>query len=146
MQAVLFIGIQGSGKTTFYAEHFLKTHVRLSLDLLKTRGKENRFLQLCLETGQKFVIDNTNPTVSSREPFIETAKRYRFRVIGYYFHTNIHEAITRNQQRTGKEVISIVGIRATHKKLQPPTLQEGFDALYEVTIVNHQFQVQEMIS
>jgi predicted kinase len=58
MQAVVFIGIQGSGKTSFYAERFLKTHVRISLDLLKTRGKEARFLQLCLDTGQKFVMDN----------------------------------------------------------------------------------------
>jgi len=66
MQAVIFIGIQGSGKTTFYQECFLKTHVRIALDLLKTRGKENRFMQLCLETGQKFVIDNTNPTINSR--------------------------------------------------------------------------------
>jgi predicted kinase len=40
MQAVIFIGIQGSGKTSYYAAHFLKTHMRLSLDMLKTRNKE----------------------------------------------------------------------------------------------------------
>jgi hypothetical protein len=73
MQAVVFIGIQGSGKTSFYAERFLKTHVRISLDLLKTRGKEARFLQLCLDTGQKFVMDNTNPTVASRATYIEAS-------------------------------------------------------------------------
>ena len=146
MQAVIFMGIQGSGKTTFYKERFLKTHVRISLDLLKTRGKEQRFLQLCLDTGQKFVVDNTNPTPASRMRYIEAAKRHRFHVIGYYFNSNLHEAITRNQQRTGKEIISIIGIRATHKKLQPPTLQEGFDALYEVTLINNNFEVQEMMN
>jgi predicted kinase len=106
MQAIIFTGIQGSGKTTYYKERFLKTHVRISLDLLKTRGKEALFLRLCLETGQKFVIDNTNPTAASRAPFIEAAKQYRFQVVGYYFNTVLHEALARNNLRTGKETVS----------------------------------------
>jgi predicted kinase len=144
MQAVVFIGIQGSGKTSFYAERFLKTHVRISLDLLKTRGKEARFLQLCLDTGQKFVMDNTNPTVASRATYIEAARRHRFQVIGYYFNTQLHEALARNHQRTGKEVVSIAGIRATHKKLQLPTIHEGFDDLFEVCIQDRAFEVRIM--
>ena len=71
MQAVIFIGLQGSGKTTFYAKRFLKTHVRISLDMLKTRNKEKLFLQLCLATGQKFVIDNTNPGTAERKKYSE---------------------------------------------------------------------------
>src|SRR4051812_8782542 len=38
MEAVILIGIQGSGKSTFYRERFFDTHVRVSLDLLKTRA------------------------------------------------------------------------------------------------------------
>ncbi len=37
MEAVVFCGIQGSGKTSFYRERLLATHVRISLDLLRTR-------------------------------------------------------------------------------------------------------------
>jgi predicted kinase len=136
MQAVIFIGIQGSGKTTFYAERFLKTHLRISLDMLKTRNKERQFVQLCLATGQKFVIDNTNPTLIERRKYIDAAKEARFEVVGYYFHSTVQEAICRNSQRTGKEIVSVIGIRATNKKLQPPQLAEGFDALYEVKICN----------
>ncbi|MDL2321544.1 ATP-binding protein, partial [Desulfosarcina sp. OttesenSCG-928-B08] len=66
MEAIIFCGIQASGKSTFYLERFFKTHVRISLDLLRTRNRENRFLSLCLETGQHFVVDNTNPTRSDR--------------------------------------------------------------------------------
>jgi hypothetical protein len=55
MEATIFSGIQASGKTTFYKERFFKTHIRLSLDLLNTRGKENAFLQTCFETQQRFV-------------------------------------------------------------------------------------------
>src|SRR5215203_4775758 len=111
MQAIIFTGIQGSGKTTFYAERFLKTHLRISLDMLKTRNKEKRFLQLCLATGQKFVVDNTNPTLIERRKYIDAAKEARFEVVGYYFHSTVPEAIYRNSQRAGKEVVSLIGIR-----------------------------------
>jgi predicted kinase len=141
MQAIIFSGIQGSGKTTFYSERFLKTHLRIALDQLKTRNKERQFIELCLATGQKFVVDNTNPTIAVRKAYIEAAKAHRFTVVGYFFNANIQDAIARNSQRVGKENISIIGIRATYKKLQPPTLAEGFDALYEVSIIDNRFQV-----
>lgn len=43
MQAVIFVGLQGAGKTTFYKERFFATHLRLSLDmywLLRRQGKD----------------------------------------------------------------------------------------------------------
>jgi predicted kinase len=144
MQAIIFTGIQGSGKTTFYAERFLKTHVRISLDMLKTRNKERQFVQLCLATGQKFVVDNTNPTLAERKKYLEAAKEARFEVIGYFFSTTVAGAIERNSQRTGKDFVSPIGIRATYKKLQPPTPDEGFDALYEVTIQHGKFDVKKL--
>ena len=144
MQAIIFIGIQGSGKTSFYKEQFLKTHVHISLDLLKTRNKEARFIQLCLETGQKFVVDNTNPTIANRAIYIEAAKNYRFKVIGYYFTTDIQKAIERNSKRQAKEAVSIIGIRATYKKLQAPTLQEGFDELYQVVLNEPDYEITKM--
>jgi len=144
MEAVLFIGIQGSGKTTFYAERFLKTHLRISLDMLKTRNKEWQFFQLCLETGQKLVIDNTNPTVASRAGYIQAAKAKNFTVSGYYFNSTLTEAIKRNKLRVGKELVKDVGIRATYKILQPPTFVEGFDALFEITIRDGRFCIMEI--
>ncbi len=38
IEAVLFVGAPGSGKTSFFKERFFSTHVRISLDLLKTRS------------------------------------------------------------------------------------------------------------
>jgi len=70
MEAVVFCGIQASGKTTYYARHFLHTHVRISLDLLRTRHRETLFLEACLETQMRFVADNTNPTREERARYV----------------------------------------------------------------------------
>ena len=42
MEAVVFAGLQASEKSSFFKERFFSTHVRISLDLLKTRNREER--------------------------------------------------------------------------------------------------------
>lgn len=85
MEAVLFIGIQGLGKSSFYKERFFNTHVRINLDMLKTKNRQRVLLNACLEGKQPFVIDNTNVTAEARSYFIAEAKAAGFRVVGYYF-------------------------------------------------------------
>jgi hypothetical protein len=52
MEAVILVGIQAAGKSTFYRERFA-THVRVSLDLLRTRHREHSLLAWCLGHGQR---------------------------------------------------------------------------------------------
>src|SRR5690242_21811350 len=66
VEAVVFCGIQASGKTTFYRRRFAETHVRLSMDLLRTRRREAILLEACLRAGPPFVIDNPNGTPADR--------------------------------------------------------------------------------
>ena len=40
MEMVLFVGIQATGKSSFYLERFFRTHVRINLDMLKTHHRE----------------------------------------------------------------------------------------------------------
>ena len=134
MEAVIFIGIQGSGKSHFYRERFFNSHVRISLDLLKTRGRERRLIELCLETQQPFAIDNTNATATNRKIYIEAAKARGFRVAGYFFEPNVAEALKRNEDRSGKERVPKVAIFATLKRLQEPSFEEGFDQLFLVKV------------
>ena len=134
MEAVIFIGIQGSGKSHFYKERFFNSHVRISLDLLKTRNREARLLQLCLETNQRFVIDNTNVTIADRARYIQSAKAAGFRVIGYFFEPNVAEALKRNDSRAGKDRVPKPAIFATLKRLERPSLAEGFDELFTVKL------------
>ena len=140
---ILFCGIQATGKSTFFKERFFKAHVRISLDLLNTRNKEQKFMETCLAVQQAFVVDNTNPTKEERAIYISAAKANKFKVIGYYFQSKVAEALIRNNQRTGKEKIPDVGIKGTAKRLELPDFEEGFDALYYVEIVNDQFVVKE---
>lgn len=63
---VIMMGLQGSGKSTFYAKHLLENYVRVNLDTLKTRYQERLLIDECLTNGHNFVIDNTNPTREDR--------------------------------------------------------------------------------
>jgi len=143
MEAVIFCGIQATGKTTFFKERFFKTHIRISLDQLNTRNKELKFIETCFLTFQPFVIDNTNPTVEERAKYIAVAKAKKFKVIGYYFQSKITDAIARNSQRLGKENIPEIGIKGTFKRLTLPQMNEGFDELYYVTAENDVFSVNK---
>ncbi|MDG5815315.1 hypothetical protein QA601_09510 [Chitinispirillales bacterium ANBcel5] len=133
MQILLFTGIQGSGKTTFFKERFFKSHVLISLDLLKTRNRERRFMSTCFETNARFVVDNTNPTARDRQRYIVPAKQAGYEIIGCFFDITLKEALKRNNRRAYKECIPEVGIRATFKKLQIPNLQEGYNKLFRIS-------------
>lgn len=143
MEAVIFTGIQASGKTTFYLQHFFRTHIRISLDQLNTRNKESRLIRTCLDLQQRFVVDNTNPTRTERAKYIQQAKEKRFKVKSYFFMTIPAEAIDRNFKRSGKENIPVAGLLGTYKKLEKPSFEEGFDELYEVTIEGGEFKISK---
>ena len=134
MEAVLFIGVPGSGKTTFFQEKFFDTHVRINLDMLKTRNREKILIEACLRAEQSFVVDNTNITTVERARYIPLARQAGFRVVGYYFQSNLEAALQRNQQRSGKALIPPKGVIARYHQLELPNFDEGFDQLYYVRI------------
>lgn len=145
MEAIIFVGLQASGKSTFYRERFANTHVRINLDMLHHRWREDAFLKTCIETKQRFVVDNTNLSVAERQKYIELAKANHFKVIGYYFQSKVSDCLERNAQRTGKACIPRVGILGAVKRLQRPTLAEGFDELNHVHIDGTQFVIQPWV-
>lgn len=141
MEAIIFVGLQASGKSSFYRERFFSTHVRISLDLLRTRYRERRMLSLCLETQQPFVVDNTNPTCDDRRQYIDAARSTGFSIVGYYFSGRIAECLVRNQQRT--QPVPEVGILATARKLQIPSMDEGFSSLNYVRLDASGFLIED---
>jgi predicted kinase len=146
VEAVLFVGLQASGKSTFYRERFFATHMRINLDMLKTRRRESRFLQGCIETRQPFVVDNTNPTRAERQVYIEAAKQAGFRIIGYYFQSKVEDCKRRNERRPVEERIPVQGILGAAGRMQIPSRDEGFDELFYVRIDEaNRFVVEEWI-
>lgn len=144
MECIIFMGIQATGKSTFYKERYVDTHLRLNMDMLKTRYREKLLLQALLESKQQFVVDNTNPLPEDRFTYIEEAKKHRFSVVGFYFEPDYAESIRRNAQRSGKSVVREIGIQSVIKKLTVPSFAEGFDELYRVRSTNGTFTVEEI--
>ncbi|MFP8965221.1 AAA family ATPase [Pokkaliibacter sp. CJK22405] len=141
MKGVIFMGAQASGKSTFYLQQFYKTHIRINLDMLKTRHREALIFQACLNAKQPVVIDNTNPTREVRQKYLTGFQEHRFHVTGYFFESSLADCLRRNDQRQGKEKIPEVGVRSTYHKLEKPTLAEGFDELFSVKISDSGFVV-----
>jgi len=141
VECVIFVGLQGSGKSAFFKAEFADTHVRINRDMLKTKAREAQFFELCLKTRQRCVIDNTNATFDERARFIVRAKEHGFRVVGYYFDVAPREALARNEARPEKQRVPAVGIFATAKRMRAPERAEGFDALFWVTPTEERFEV-----
>lgn len=129
---VIMIGIQGSGKSTFYHKYLKDEYVRINLDMLKTRHQEQLLIHKCIEDENSFAIDNTNPTRADRQRYIPLAKEAGYRIIGYFMESKLQPCIERNNQRAGKAKLPAAAIAATSNKLQIPGYDEGFDELYFV--------------
>jgi len=144
MQAVIFVGIQASGKSTFWQEHFRDTHLRINLDMLRTRHREKIILDACIEAGQPFLVDNTNPTVEDRARYIAPARSAGFDIVGYYFQSRVHDCLARNVSRDQRQRIPEAGLLGCAARLVLPTLAEGFANLWYVSLVEGSgFNVEE---
>lgn len=143
VEAVIFCGIPGCGKSSFFKERFFHSHVRISLDLLKTRHRERRLLDVCLATEQRFVIDNTNIARQHRQLYIAAAKARKFAVNGYYFQSSVADCLRRNALRSEAERVPEVAILSAAKKLEILSWDEGFDQLQYVSISETGFVVEE---
>jgi predicted kinase len=139
MELIVFVGLPAAGKTTYYRAHFAATHVHVSKDRMpNTRDRERRqqtLIEQALAAGASVVVDNTNPSVATREPLIALGRRFGARLMAYYFESNVRLSIVRNEQREGAARVPNIAIFLAQKKLVPPTIEEGFD---EVKIVKQE--------
>jgi predicted kinase len=146
-ELVIFVGLQASGKSTFFRERFAATHGHVSKDLFRNNKNPNRrqaqLIEASLRAGSPVVVDNTNPTVDDRQTLIELGRRCGARIVGHYFDSTVRQCIERNRLRAGKVRVPDVAIYATAKKLVPPSYSEGFDRLFQVRVTgNSLFEVR----
>jgi predicted kinase len=143
MHAIVLCGLQACGKSSFCRQHLFHSHVRLSLDMLKTRHREHLMLQACIDAKQPFVVDNTNPTRADRAVYIAAARGAGFRLTCYYFESRVGDSLTRNAGRAEAERVPVAGVLSTAKRLEIPARDEGFDELYYVRLSESGFDIQE---
>jgi predicted kinase len=133
MEMVVFMGVQASGKSTFFKDKFYNTHVRISLDVVNTRNREDRLIETCLDIHQPLVIDNTNTYFQSREKYLKLANERKIKVVGYVFYPDLENSLRRNSYREGSECIPNTAIISTYRKMEMPSFSEGFDEIFLVT-------------
>jgi predicted kinase len=136
MELALLIGLQGSGKSSFARAHFGDTHLLVSMDFWpKARRPARRQASVVswgLAAGRAVLVDGTNPTREARAPLIALGRAYGAEVFGYYLAAAVADCLARNAARTGAARVPDVAIFATAKRLERPSLEEGFAALYYV--------------
>ena len=129
---VVMMGLQASGKSTFYDKYLSKDYIRVNLDTLKTRHREKMLVDECIKNSKSFAVDNTNPTRKDRARYIPAAKAEGYRVIGCFMESKIKDCIMRNALREGTARVPENAIAATSNIMEIPSYDEGFDEVYFV--------------
>lgn len=147
VQVVVFMGLPGSGKTSFYRERFAETHALLSKDLLRSgtrkQARLERRFEEALAIGRPVVVDNTHPSRAERAPWIERGRAAGWQVVGYWFASSAEDCRARNEARTGRERVPDVGFYAALGRLERPSRDEGFDRLLVVRLTPEGFEVED---
>lgn len=141
---VIMMGVPGSGKSTFYQRFLQRDFVRVDPDILHTRHREDLLIEACISIGRSFAVDNTNPQRTDRARYIPAAKAAGYRVIGCYMDTHIVDCMARS--RTGQIRHPAASIASLSRKLEVPTLSEGFDELYFVNNTGREMRVERALA
>lgn len=145
----VLIGLQASGKSSFYRAHLVGTHVHVSKDLLRNnRRPARRQAQLITEAlaaGRSVAVDNTNVTAELRRELIDLGHELGATVTGYYFGSKVADCLARNALRTGRDRVPDVGLFTAAKALVLPSLKEGFDRLFYVAMKENDFAVSDWV-
>ena len=131
MRTALFIGIQASGKSSFY-ERMLSPldYIHVSMDILHNRNKEEALIRQCVTEGRNVAIDNTNPTRQERKRYLDIFRAAGCPVDSYFFKSVVRDCVERNRLRG--ETVPSKAIAATSNRLELPSKEEGYDRMYFV--------------
>lgn len=149
MELVVFVGLQGSGKTTFYRSHFAATHAHVSKDNFRHHRRpalrQRRLIEEALSGGRSVVVDNTNVTAADRAELVALGRVFNAEVACYYFPPDVEGSLARNAARSGTARVPDHAVHVTARRLQPPAPVEGFDLMYAVRLAaGSGFDVREV--
>lgn len=166
LKLIILVGIQASGKTSFFRRHLAKESIHVSLDNWRGKGnvraKEFHAIEEGLDAlaagkAAALVVDNTNASVETRRRYFDYAALAAARLgrpvelTAYWFDEPLADCLARNALRplnppTGEPYfVPPSAIAACHARLQPPTYSEGFSRIFRVRITGpEEFEVREL--
>ena len=116
-ELIIFVGMPGSGKSTYYKEH-LSDYIHIEQDKIGTKNKLFKEIIKSLQTGKSIVIDSTNPSQENREEYYKEAIKYNYNIKVLYFLVNGH-----GYNKLRDKPVPDVVYHIYFKKLVPPTLE-----------------------
>lgn len=146
-ELVLFVGIPGCGKTTFWKRKVLKPHFfRLSLDDYRKAvcgqdylGSFEPVVKMWADTtrsylfhqGVNILVDATSLTREIRKPWLDAANSHGYEVKCVWFKTPLRSCLRNNAKRDRYVPVDV--IRDMHTRLEKPLIREGFKSIMQVT-------------
>ncbi|WP_308128198.1 ATP-binding protein [Modestobacter italicus] len=135
-ELVVMVGLQGSGKSTWVADHLAGSHVVVSKDhwpnARHREARQQRVVAGLLAEGASVVVDNTSPSPAERAPLIALAAAAGVPVRVVFLDVPVETCRARNEAREGRARVPLVGLFSAAGRLVPPSTDEGFT---EVTVV-----------
>lgn len=132
----VLVGLQASGKTTFYQRRLAPEYLHVSKDnwprARNREARQRRLVAAALAAGHAVAVDNTNASPAEREALVALARAAGAPVVAYWFPPDVPGSLRRNADRQGRARVPDVGLFATLRRLTPPRPEEGFDEIFEV--------------
>lgn len=79
--------------------------------------------------NKSIILDATNTSKLYREPYINLAKQYSYRVCAIIFNTPLDLCLERNKARAKGKKITKAKILQIHKYFEKPSMDEGFNEI-----------------
>ncbi|XP_033117514.1 uncharacterized protein F21D5.5-like [Anneissia japonica] len=140
---IIMVGPPACGKSALY-QNSLQQHgyVRVNQDTLKTQHKCLALANASMSEGKSVVIDNTNPSVTTRETYINAAKKKGYRVRCVVMEVPLELAkhlnyVRQNYTKSAVRRIPNVAYNMYKKNYQVPQISEGIDEIIHFPFQPH---------
>ncbi len=125
---VLFVGMAGSGKTTYYNTHLRQLgYIHVNQDILKTKAKVLKLTRETMQKGQNVCIDATNPGQNRRQEFYDLAAKHGYNVVVIHF---VRDGRGWNKLRP--KPVPTIAYSMYYKYLVEPTVLNTPGSLYQL--------------